>query len=158
MTKKMEGSVWLRSKIRTAAITSFVYSMLFFIGFILPFPSELEWNSYPIFIIGSFIGIVIALRRPLNPLSLNPKSASISHKLSYEETSALLEKHWALIPRSAIWLAGTIYPLVLLLYNIITMSVYTSPNFSWVGLLMGLGTSVTFCGSISFMIIYRNWD
>ena len=91
MTKKLEGSIWLRSQIRFAAIASLVFSILIFIGIILLFPDELEWNSYPVFMIGSLIGIVLALRRPQNPLILSPKSAAISHKLSYEEGSALLE-------------------------------------------------------------------
>lgn len=158
MTKNTEGFIWLRSQIRFAAAASLVFSILIFIGIILPFPGELEWNSYPVFIIGSLIGIVVTLRRPQNPLSLNPKSAAISHKLSYDEVSAQLEKHWALIPRSVIWLAGIIYPLLVLIYNFATMSVYTSPNLSFVSLLGGFATSITFCGSISFMVIYRNWN
>lgn len=158
MTKKTEGIIWLRSQIRFAAIASFVFSILIFIGITLSFPGVLEWNSYPVFIIGSLMGIVFTLRRPQNPFSLNPKSDAISHRLSYEERSTFLEKHWALIPRSVFWLAGTIYPLLLLLFNIITRSIYTSPDFSYVGLLMGFGTSITFCGSMSFMVIYRNSD
>lgn len=158
MTKKTEGHIWLRSQIRFAAAVSFVFSIMIFIGIILLHPGELGWNSLPVFLIGSFIGVAVVLRRPLNPFNLNPKSAADSHKLNYDEVSALLEKHWALIPKSFFWLAAIFYPLLVVLYNFITISVYTFPTFSLVGLLGGFATSVTFCGSVSFMLVYRNWN
>jgi hypothetical protein len=155
--KNAQGTDLLRSQIRYATIVSLVFSILIFIGTILLFPDELEWNSYPVFLIGTFLGAIVVLRKPLNPLSLNPRPHTIFDKLSHDEISTLIEKHWELIPRSAIWSAAIVYPLLMFIYNLIKGSVYTSPSFSFTSLLGGFATSVTFCGCISFIIMYRNW-